>query len=134
VFNSLVLEKPTFLAEEVAYVSIRSDGAPGKITGTGRRNDPYDGSSYQSFDFLMSHQLVGRTVILGPGIFQTQGIQYSGGTTIVHAAVTSSQRIIGSGIYSTFIQFVRDRALTKAACVLLKNAPLTSRMMSKHGR
>jgi hypothetical protein len=86
VFDSLVLERPTFLAEEVAYVSIRSDGAPGVVAGTGRRDDPYDGSSYQSFDLLMQTVLAGRTVILGPDIFQTRGIQYTSDLVRLHSA------------------------------------------------
>lgn len=82
------------------YVAKRTDGAK----GSGTLNDPFDGSTTELFDGILSNlntTNVGITVHLGPGTFKTKG--YADGVSGCWEAL-SNMRIIGAGADITTLQ------------------------------
>ncbi len=76
------------------WIAIRTDG----LAGSGTQSDPYDGSTREKFDAVMSN-LQGLTnlgVNLGPGTFRT--------ATMKSWVVRPGWVIAGSGMYDTVIQ------------------------------
>jgi hypothetical protein len=89
------------------WIAIRTDGPSGEGPfGAGTQNDPYDGSTQAKFDKLMKDVVPSKaTIRLGPGVYQTKGgtghNRFEGDWR-----PKSGQRIIGSGMFATTLQFV----------------------------
>ena len=79
------------------WIAARTDS----VAGTGTQNDPYDGSTAVKFDALMNGLGTYARVLLGPGMFQTNGYAdgVSGGWQIKYG-----MKIVGSGIDVTTLQ------------------------------
>jgi len=55
--------------EQGIWVAIRTDGA----AGSGTRDDPFDGSTPDSFDAVMRSAPENARILFGPGVFSTRG-------------------------------------------------------------
>jgi hypothetical protein len=95
------------------WIAIRTDGPSGDGPfGAGTQNDPYDGSTQAKFDKLMREVVPSQaTIRLGPGIFQTKG--GAGHNTPGAWLPQGGQKIVGSGMFATTLQFVGARTDTE---------------------
>ncbi len=92
---------------KVVYIAIRNDGA----TGSGTVDDPYNGSTDELLDNLLSDVNVmaeNMTIHFGPGIFETKGYGAQSANAVWFPR--SGQWFIGSGIHQTTLRLVEAQA------------------------
>src|SRR6266850_3229000 len=84
------------------YIAARTDG----IKGSGTINDPWDGSSVDKFDGILSAipASTKARIHLSPGTFQTRG--YADGVTGAGWSPQEKWSIVGSGLDLTILQLV----------------------------
>lgn len=104
VLDSLVAEVGVPKSSGEVWLAIRNDGLDGTaIVGSGTVDDPWDVSTAEKFDYVMSQgafaQKESLVIHLGAGLFRTKG---GGGNGVLGAwLVRKGQRFVGSGVNST---------------------------------
>jgi len=114
IIDSLLVERDRRISADAIWIANRSDGFADPILpsdpvqGTGRKDDPFDGSNSVKFDHNLARiATVGMYIRLGPGLFRTFGGDAN--SHIGSWQPKSRQRITGAGIFQTTLQLiVRD--------------------------